>query len=175
MARIMSAGTSLGIPARVQRFLNAFQLGAVAPISDRAENYFSGIGIGETIILVYGIDAHGDGVDQLFHAAGGTDGRLTLQAVHHRQDGCILAHQGCDVTDGSGQMVVFQGHKNQVRRFGNLVRVNHRDIVQLVVNGEGSVSQAFVPLAPCHKGDGKAHGVSEHGRVGGAHGAGTHN
>ena len=147
-------------------------MAAVVIIRHRAENDFAGIGIGETPLLPDRIDTHGNGVDQLVHAADRPDGLLAFQAVHHRQDRRVPVRQRRDVADGAGQVVVFQGHQDEVGRFGRLVRVNRGDRVQPVVYAQGRVFQVFVAFAACHEGDRKTDGIGEHGGVGRTHGSG---
>ena len=107
------------------------------------------------------------------HAAGGTDGRFTFQAVHHRKDRRILARQGSDVADGTGQMVVFQGHDDQVGGCCGIVRMNDRDFDRFPVDDQPVLRLAFASFATGHKHCVECIDGVKHGGIGAAHGART--
>ncbi len=105
------------------------------------------------------------------------DGRLAVEAVHHRQEKRVIAHQRRNVCQRRRQLPMFDRHHHQVRR-GNLpglVGIEHRAGEGGIVHHDTRLAQPPRPRAPGDEAGLETRCGKELGGVQAAHGAGAEN
>jgi len=129
-----------------------------------AEDHRADLAEANHVAVPLGVDADRVGVQHALLAVAGGNDRLAVQPVHDREEQRFRARAVAEVIEGIREVVVLEGHNDQIGGRGRVIRGQNRDRVMAAVDHHAASLEPLVARP--------AGGESHAGRVHRVKGAG---